>query len=111
MPTWSRACPRTPASIPWPAKSFAISASNPLGKVPCLVMEDGEAVFLTSDPTEAVIGADVVVTDAVPAAHLDAYRRAVVQALGRPHRGVDDAVRAVRTAAVDCRAAWYATQE
>ena len=48
---------------------------------------------------------------AVPAEHVDAYRRAVVQTLGRPHRGVDDAVRAVRTAAVDCRAAWYTTQE
>ena len=59
----------------------------------------------------AALQALQALTDAVPAAHLDAYRRAVVQALGRPHRGVDDAVRAVRTAAVDCRAAWYATQE
>ena len=59
----------------------------------------------------AALQALQALTDAVPAAHLDAYRRQVVQALGRPHRGVDDAVRAVRTAAVDCRAAWYATQE
>ena len=29
----------------WAADDTAISASNPLGKVPCLVMEGGEAIF------------------------------------------------------------------
>ena len=37
----------------------------------------------------AALQALQALTDAVPAAHLDAYRRQVVQALGRPHRGVD----------------------
>lgn len=59
----------------------------------------------------AALQALQALVQAVPAEHVDAYRRAVVQTLGRPHRGVDDAVRAVRTAAVDCRAAWYTTQE
>lgn len=59
----------------------------------------------------AALQALQALVEAVPAEHLDAYRRPVIQTLGRPHRGVDDAVRAVRTAAVDCRAAWYATQE
>ena len=35
------------------------------------------------------------------------YRRDVVHALGAPRQGVDDARRAVRVHAVDCRDAWY----
>ncbi|WFD00490.1 hypothetical protein MYAM1_003239 [Malassezia yamatoensis] len=36
-----------------------------------------------------------------------AYRRDVVQTLGKPKQGVDDSRRSVRIAAVDCRDAWF----
>ena len=48
--------------------------------------------------------------DALPHDCLFIYRRQVVQTLGRHDKGVDDKVRSVRAAAVDCRSAWYRVQ-